>query len=268
MRVHRLVRSGFPPAIPPPNRRLVRYVLGAALRWNAWWLKRGGPSRLGRLMTRLALLWPLPFDQYRERHGIADLAPQGFWSPYTRYEFDACATGDHVYIAAHAQLHQDATGGSIELGDRVIVEEGCWLCTKQGAAIRIGRGTYLGGKTSISASVADIQIGSGVLIAGSCGVYSYDHGTETDRPMGAQQLVSDGPVVIGDDVWIGRGASILSGVTIGTGCIIGAGAVVTHDIPPFSIAGGVPARVVGVRPPSAAATAAAGLWRRMSVPSP
>ena len=52
---------------------------------------------------------------------------------------------------------------------------------------------------------------------------------------------------IGSDVWIGTGVTIKSGVTIGDGCFIGAGAVVTHDIPPFSIAVGVPARVIKYR---------------------
>lgn len=53
-----------------------------------------------------------------------------------------------------------------------------------------------------------------------------------------------GSVVIGDDCWIGAGVIILAGVTIGTGCTIGAGSVVKANIPPFSIAVGVPARVI------------------------
>ena len=52
------------------------------------------------------------------------------------------------------------------------------------------------------------------------------------------------PVKIGDDVWIGRRVIILPGVTIGDGCIIGAGAVITKDIPPYSVVVGVPAKVV------------------------
>lgn len=52
---------------------------------------------------------------------------------------------------------------------------------------------------------------------------------------------------IGNDVWIGRRAIIMPGVSIGDGCIIGAGAVVTKDVPPFSVAGGVPAKVIKSR---------------------
>lgn len=56
-----------------------------------------------------------------------------------------------------------------------------------------------------------------------------------------------GAVIIGHDVWVGHGATILSGVEIGTGAVVGAGSVVTGNIPPYAIAVGNPARVVGYR---------------------
>ena len=55
------------------------------------------------------------------------------------------------------------------------------------------------------------------------------------------------PVVIGDDVWIGRRVIILPGVTVGGGSIIAAGAVVSKDVKPYSIVGGVPAKQIGNR---------------------
>lgn len=58
---------------------------------------------------------------------------------------------------------------------------------------------------------------------------------------------NDAPVVIGDDVWCGANVTILKGVTIGRGSVIAAGAVVTRSIPPYSIAGGVPAKVIKKR---------------------
>lgn len=58
---------------------------------------------------------------------------------------------------------------------------------------------------------------------------------------------SKGDIVIGDDVWIGYRATILSGVKIGQGAIIAAGAVVTKDVPPYAIVGGVPAKVIKYR---------------------
>lgn len=58
---------------------------------------------------------------------------------------------------------------------------------------------------------------------------------------------SKGDIVVGDDVWIGFGATILSGVHIGQGAVVAAGAVVTKDVPPYAIVGGVPAKVVKYR---------------------
>ena len=58
---------------------------------------------------------------------------------------------------------------------------------------------------------------------------------------------SKGHIVIGDDVWIGSGATIMSGVHIGQGCIVAAGALVTKDCPPYSIVAGIPAKVIGMR---------------------
>lgn len=61
------------------------------------------------------------------------------------------------------------------------------------------------------------------------------------------EALSKGDIIINDDVWIGYGATILSGVMIGQGAVIAAGAVVTKDIPPYAIAGGVPAKVIKYR---------------------
>ena len=57
-------------------------------------------------------------------------------------------------------------------------------------------------------------------------------------------LYVKGPVIIGNNVWIGEGARILSGVTIGDGSVIGTNAVVTHDVPAYSVVGGVPAKII------------------------
>lgn len=58
---------------------------------------------------------------------------------------------------------------------------------------------------------------------------------------------SKGHIVVDDDVWIGSGATIMSGVHIGQGCIVAAGSLVTKDTPPYSIVGGIPAKVIGMR---------------------
>jgi acetyltransferase-like isoleucine patch superfamily enzyme len=64
---------------------------------------------------------------------------------------------------------------------------------------------------------------------------------------GPEPGVSNGPIVIGNDVWSGYDSLILSGVTVGDGAVIGARAVVTADVPAYAIVAGVPARVIGYR---------------------
>ncbi|GEP20911.1 hypothetical protein FC71_GL000840 [Latilactobacillus sakei subsp. carnosus DSM 15831] len=61
------------------------------------------------------------------------------------------------------------------------------------------------------------------------------------------EAISKGPIIVGDDVWIGRGAKILSGVVVGQGAVIAAGAVVTKNIDPYEIVGGVPAKHIKYR---------------------
>jgi acetyltransferase-like isoleucine patch superfamily enzyme len=58
----------------------------------------------------------------------------------------------------------------------------------------------------------------------------------------------DGDITVGNDVWLGAGVIVTAGVTIGDGAVIAAGAVVTKDIPPYTIAGGIPAKPLRERP--------------------
>lgn len=64
------------------------------------------------------------------------------------------------------------------------------------------------------------------------------------------ETFSKGDIIIDDDVWIGYGATILSGVHIGQGAVVAAGAVVTKDVPPYAIVGGIPAKVIKYRFPT------------------
>jgi acetyltransferase-like isoleucine patch superfamily enzyme len=76
-----------------------------------------------------------------------------------------------------------------------------------------------------------------------CGNHTF---VRRDLPIRSQPT-EELPITIGDDVWLGASAIVLGGVSIGEGSVVGAGSVVTQDLPPYSIARGVPARVVGVR---------------------
>lgn len=88
-------------------------------------------------------------------------------------------------------------------------------------------------------------IGSHVMMGEDCTIITRNHNFErTDIPMMEQGFSQEEPVVIGNDVWIGDRVMILPGVEIGDGCIIGGGSVVTKSIPPYSIAVGIPAKVI------------------------
>ena len=66
---------------------------------------------------------------------------------------------------------------------------------------------------------------------------------DPERPFIEQGITAEG-VVVEDDVWIGSGAIITDGVCIGRGAVVAAGAVVTKDVPPYTVVGGVPARII------------------------
>lgn len=136
-----------------------------------------------------------------------------------------------------------------------------------GEHCRLGRGVFLetcGGKLTLGAHVrvnaggmivsySSISIGNDCLIGEYVSIRDADHGTEPGAPMRLQPHAS-APVVIGNDVWIARGAVILKGVTIGDGAIVAANSVVNRDVPPGTIVGGVPAKVLKMRAPQAATT--------------
>ena len=92
---------------------------------------------------------------------------------------------------------------------------------------------------------APVTIGDRVLIGPNVGIYTVNHALLPDQR--AEGIMRSLPVTIGNDVWIGFEAVILAGVHIGDGAIIGARAVVTKDVPAYTIVGGVPAREIRKR---------------------
>ncbi|KQR52171.1 acetyltransferase [Leifsonia sp. Leaf336] len=107
----------------------------------------------------------------------------------------------------------------------------------------VGEGTWIGAFTVIDGS-GGLTIGAGCDIAS--GVHIYTHSSALRCVSGRQYPTVDrAPVTIGDRVFIGANAVVNMGVTIGDGAIVGAGAVVNADVPPFTVVGGVPARVLG-----------------------
>lgn len=113
--------------------------------------------------------------------------------------------------------------------------------------ISIGANCWIGDYFNIS-SINKITIGNNVLMGRWVTILDNDHGKSTQEEMSVSPLkrclYSKNPITIGDRVWIGDKVTILAGINIGEGAIIGSNAVVTKDVPPYSIAVGVPAKII------------------------
>lgn len=115
------------------------------------------------------------------------------------------------------------------------------LAVHQGGKLEIGENTYINYGTSISSYKS-------VIVGTDCNIGTYVNITDNNfhriEPERRSELPESLPVVIGNNVWLGTRVIVLPGVKIGEGSVIGAGSVVTKDIPPRVIAGGVPAKVI------------------------
>lgn len=140
------------------------------------------------------------------------------------------------------------SGGSrirLRLGEHCRLGREVFFDTPEHGCITIGAHTRINSGTTIVA-YHSMQIGSDCLIGEFVTIRDANHGTAPGEPMRIQP--HDGAAVtIGNDVWIARGAVILKGVTIGDGAVVAANSVVTRDVAPGTIVGGVPARLIRAR---------------------
>lgn len=140
---------------------------------------------------------------------------------YVRVRGNVCI-GESSHIRAFTNL--DARGGSISIGN---------FCSLNDYCVIYGMG--------------GVVVGNQVLIATHTIFVSSNHSYQNSKiPIRLQQIVLR-EIVVEDDVWIGANCTILAGVTIGSGSVIGAGSVVNKDIPPYSVAVGVPAKIIKKR---------------------
>jgi acetyltransferase-like isoleucine patch superfamily enzyme len=160
---------------------------------------------------------------------------------------DSIEIGNGVYIFKGVRL--DGKGhekNRINLENGVVIERNVMIGALNNTCIDIDQDTFIGPSVCI-AGPGDIKIGKHCLIAAHTGIYANNHNfADPTEPIKYQGITCKG-IVIEDDCWLGHGVKVLDGVTIGKGSVIGAGAVVTKDIPPFSVAVGVPARVIKSR---------------------
>lgn len=121
---------------------------------------------------------------------------------------------------------------------------------RQANNIEIGEGCLINHNNVLQAGKvnAKIRIGNYVHTGANVMIIAFNHAFDTREKPTIKQDYYDASVIIEDDVWIGGGSIILAGVTIGKGAIIAAGAVVNKDVPPYSIVGGIPAKIIKQRP--------------------
>jgi acetyltransferase-like isoleucine patch superfamily enzyme len=142
----------------------------------------------------------------------------------------------------------------------VKIAKGCQVYRSEiSGNVSIDRFTSLWGpNVLISGEKYGVTIGAFCSIARHCALYETFHNPQRTTtyfveknllrlPPGEDAEISRGPIRIGNDVWIGAAAQVLSGVTIGDGAIVGAGAIVTRDVPAYAVVGGNPARLIRYR---------------------
>jgi acetyltransferase-like isoleucine patch superfamily enzyme len=153
---------------------------------------------------------------------------------------------DRVNLARDVCLILAGAKSNIHLANLVSLGRGVHLTVFDTGQISINEGTYIGPYTCISA-YGKLKIGKNCLIASHCSIYAHNHNFSDPDKLIAKQGFNFKGVTIEDDCWLGSGVRVVDGVTIGKGSVIAAGSVVMKDIPPYSIAAGVPTKIVAKR---------------------
>lgn len=155
------------------------------------------------------------------------------------------AIGPHVRIHDRCRIMAMGKTSSISLGSHSIVFPYAFLAT-YGGEIQLGNNCTVNPFCMLYGH-GNLIIGNHVRIATGVVIVPANHIFSNPTVPIAEQGLSQQGITIDDDVWIGANVTIMDGIHIGTGAVIGAGAVVTKDVTPFSIVGGVPAKVIGTR---------------------
>ena len=128
-------------------------------------------------------------------------------------------------------------------GNNVIVKDRCYI--GNGARLTIGDRSQLGQNARLAGTITignDVVMGPDVVMMATSHEYS-----RIDLPINLQGAKPEKPISIGNDCWVGTRVIILPGVSLGDHSIVAAGAVVTKSFPPYSIIGGIPAKIIKMR---------------------
>jgi len=166
-----------------------------------------------------------------------------YYEPLLRYRCACVGKG----LKTDGDLPYIVGGGKIIIGNNVTIgNHAAWVLVSnlyKSPELSIGDNTSINYRVAISVECR-VTIGKNCHIAGETAIYdnnSHNIHYENNRTMTEQDVA---PVTIEDDVWIGLRSIILKGVTIGRGAVVAAGSIVTKDVPPMTLVGGNPARVI------------------------
>jgi len=154
--------------------------------------------------------------------------------------------GKGAYLDESVYLHACPRG--IEIGDNTFIMHGAVLHVYNfrgmpQSGIRIGRNSLVG-EYSIIRGQGGVTIGDRVYTSPFTQILAVNHVVDDpDVPFTAQGITAEG-IVVEDDVWLGAGCILTDGVHVGKGAVVAAGAVVTKDVPPHTIVGGIPAHPI------------------------
>ena len=168
-----------------------------------------------------------------EGNGLDDLVAERQRAKHLTWRFNMTDPAD---VPARQALLRELFGS---LGERVWVEAP--LQVSYGSNVTFGDDVFVNVGFTLVDDI-EVRIGSRVMIAPNVTITVTGHPVHPDLRAGMAQFSA--PVVIEDDVWLGAHVVVLPGITVGAGSIVGAGSVVTRDVPPGVVVGGVPARVL------------------------
>jgi galactoside O-acetyltransferase len=136
---------------------------------------------------------------------------------------------------------------NIELENNVTIMKNSYLYAHDNGYLKIGKNFTINTNSQLGASFGKIIIGDNCAIASNCVLRASNHNFTTIEKPFIEQGHTYGEIIIEDDVWISSNSVITANTKIGKSSIVGAGSVVTKDIEPFSIVGGVPAKLIKKR---------------------
>ena len=152
---------------------------------------------------------------------------------------------DRVFVGENCWISAGSKDGKIRFGDNAFIAHCCTL-TGQGGKISIGSHVHISRNSYIN-GIGDVEIGDDTLLGPNVVFISGNHPFDRlDIPIRVQG-VQRAKISIGNDVWLSANVTVVPGISIGKGAVVGAGAVVTKDLPPYSISAGVPAKVIKYR---------------------